>query len=40
MSAAEAVAFHIATLPEGRRPDRYDFAAFEAELDKRLPTVK
>jgi hypothetical protein len=37
---AASTAFDTAMLPEGRRPERYDFGAFEAALRTRLPTVK
>jgi uncharacterized tellurite resistance protein B-like protein len=40
LRASEAVATNIALLPGGRRPERYDFAAFEAELRARLPAVE
>lgn len=37
---AASTAFDVAMLPEGRRPDRFDFGAFESQLRTRLPTVK
>ena len=37
---AASTAFDVAMMPEGRRPDRFDFAAFEEQLRTRLPTVK
>ena len=40
LRSAAAVAFDVAMMPEGRRPDRYDFAALEAKLKERLPTIK
>jgi hypothetical protein len=40
LRSAAAVAFDVAMMPEGRRPDRYDFGALEAKLKERLPTVK
>jgi hypothetical protein len=40
LRAAAAVAIDVAMLPGGRRPDRYDFAAFDARLNERVPAVK
>lgn len=37
---AASAAFDVAMQPEGRRPERYDFATFESTLRTRLPTVK
>ncbi len=39
LAAAAAVAFDVAMQPKGRRPDRYDFAAFEKTLKERFPTT-
>jgi alkylated DNA repair dioxygenase AlkB len=39
LASAASAAFDVALLPEGRRPDRYDFAAFEVTLRERLPAV-
>jgi hypothetical protein len=36
---ASVVAFDIACLPEGGRPDRYDFVKLVARLQERLPQV-
>jgi hypothetical protein len=40
LRSAAAVAINIAMLPDGRRPDRYDFVAFETQLNERLPAIK
>ncbi len=40
LRAAAAVGFDVAMLPEGRRPDRYDFAALESRLRERFPSAK
>jgi hypothetical protein len=37
---AAAAAYDIACLPEGGRPDKYDFAKLAARLKERLPQVK
>lgn len=37
LAAAAAVAFDVAMQPAGRRPDRYDFEAFEKTLKDRFP---
>ena len=37
---AAAVANDIACLPEGGRPDRYDFVKLAARLEERIPQVK
>ncbi len=39
LRSAAAIAFDVAMLPEGRRPDRFDFGALEAQLAERFPTV-
>lgn len=36
---ATAVAFDISVLPEGGRPDRYDFVKLEARLREKLPQI-
>ncbi|MBX3233452.1 MAG: hypothetical protein KIT84_37775 [Labilithrix sp.] len=36
---AQAVAFDISCLPEGGRPDRYDFQKLTARLAERLPQL-
>ena len=36
---ASVVAFDIACLPEGGRPDRYDFVKLVARLQERLPQI-
>lgn len=36
---AQAAAFDIACLPEGGRPDRYDFDKLAAQLAKKLPQL-
>ena len=36
---AAAIAFDISVLPEGGRPDRYDFEKLTARLRERLPQV-
>lgn len=36
---AQAVAFDIACLPEGGRPDKYDFDKLTARLAERLPQI-
>lgn len=40
LQSAASAAFDVAMQPEGRRPERYDFATFESTLRTRLPTVK
>lgn len=40
LKSAASAAFDVAMQPEGRRPDKYDFASFESTLRQRLPTVK
>ena len=40
LKVAEACAFDTAMLPEGRRPERFDFAALEAKLRERFPKMK
>lgn len=40
LKSAASAAFDVAMQPEGRRPEKYDFAGFEATLRQRLPTVK
>ena len=40
LKSAASAAFDVAMQPEGRRPDKYDFAGFEKILRERLPTVK
>lgn len=40
LQSAASAAFDTAMGKDGRKPDRYDFAAFEAALRVRLPTVK
>jgi hypothetical protein len=40
LQTAASAAFDTAMLPEGRRPERYDFAKLEATLRERVPTVK
>jgi len=37
---AASVAFDVAMQPDGRRPEKYDFAKFESSLRERLPSVK
>jgi hypothetical protein len=37
LAAAAAVAFDVAMQPAGRKPDRYDFEAFEKTLKDRFP---
>jgi uncharacterized membrane protein YebE (DUF533 family) len=37
---AASASFDVAMLPDGHRPDRYDFGAFEATLRGKLPTLK
>lgn len=39
LRSAAAIAFDVAMMPEGRRPDRFDFVALEAQLAERFPTV-
>jgi hypothetical protein len=39
LGVAEACAFDVAMLPEGRRPDRFDFAALEKALRERFPKM-
>lgn len=39
LRSAAAIAFDVAMMPEGRRPDRFDFGALEAQLAERFPTV-
>lgn len=39
LRSAAAIAFDVAMQPEGRRPDRFDFAALEAQIAERFPTV-
>lgn len=36
---AAAAAFDVSVLPQGGRPDRYDFAKLVDHLKKRLPTI-
>lgn len=36
---AQAAAFDVACLPEGGRPDKYDFAKLSTRLAERLPQV-
>jgi uncharacterized membrane protein YebE (DUF533 family) len=36
---ASAVAFDVAMLPEGNRPEKYDFAALVEKLKARMPAV-
>lgn len=36
---AQAAAFDVACLPDGGRPDKYDFAKLNARLVERLPTA-
>jgi hypothetical protein len=40
LRSAAAAAFDVAMLPEGRRPDRFDFAALEKAISERFPTIK
>lgn len=40
LKVAEACAFDTAMLPEGRRPERFDFGALEAKLRERFPKMK
>ena len=40
LKSAASAAFDVAMQPEGRRPEKYDFGAFETILRQRLPTVK
>lgn len=40
LQSAASAAFDTAMAKDGRKPDRYDFGAFEAALRTRLPTVK
>jgi hypothetical protein len=37
LAAAAAVAFDVAMQPKGRRPEKYDFVAFEKTLKDRFP---
>jgi hypothetical protein len=39
LQAAAAVAFDVAMLPEGRRPDRFDFVAVATRLRERFPKL-
>lgn len=39
LRAAAATAFDVSMLPEGRRPERYDFIAFESRLEERFPKL-
>jgi len=39
LKVAEACAFDVAMLPEGRRPERFDFAALETKLRERFPKM-
>lgn len=39
LKSAAACAFDVSMLPEGRRPDRFDFAALEAKLRERFPKM-
>jgi len=40
LRSTAATAFDVAVLPDGQRPDRYDFAAFEAKLLVKFPKAK
>lgn len=40
LKSAASAAFDVAMQPEGRRPEKYDFGAFETILRQRLPTLK
>ncbi len=40
LDTAASVAFEVALQPEGRRPERYDFAKLASILRERLPGVK
>lgn len=40
LDSAASAAFEVALLPEGRRPERYDFAALDANLRERLPSLR
>jgi len=37
---AASTAFDVTMAPEGRRPDKFDFAEFEKQLRDRLPSLK
>jgi len=39
LKSAASAAFDIACLPGGHKPDRYDFAALEARLATKLPSI-
>jgi hypothetical protein len=39
LKVAEACAFDVTMLPEGRRPERFDFAALETKLRERFPKM-
>ena len=39
LQAARSAAFDVACLPEGGRPDKYDFAELEARLKEKLPAT-
>lgn len=40
LRSAASTAFDVAVLPDGQRPERYDFAAFEAKLLVKFPKAK
>lgn len=40
LKVAAACAFDVSMLPDGRRPERFDFAALEAKLRERFPKMK
>ena len=40
LRSAAATAFDVAVLPDGQRPERYDFGAFEAQLLVKFPKAK
>jgi hypothetical protein len=39
LKSAAACAFDVSMMPEGRRPDRFDFGALEAKLRERFPKM-
>jgi hypothetical protein len=39
LKSAAACAFDVSMMPEGRRPDRFDFGALEGKLRERFPKM-